>query len=413
MLVGRRAADGEPRRHRRAPGRARDCCRAPPAPNRSARLVQERDQPNVRTYIGKGKVDELSALCQQRRSQPGDLRRHPDAGAGAQSREDARPQRHRPHRADPRHLRAPRAHARGASSRSSWRSSQYMRPRLKQLWDHLSRQDGGIGTRGPGETQLEADRRKVEREDRAPEAALARSAHGGARRSARGVEATFRAALVGYTNAGKSSLLNALAGTDAARREQAVLDARRHDAPGDAGRRDARRCVTDTVGFIRKLPHDLVASFRTTLEEINAADLDPARHRRHEHEPRGAHGHRERGVGRDPRRPARHDRGVQQARCARRSERRWRRCLRHHEGAIATSARTGEGLDVLRDAIGSRVETRLVDVQIVATQGRPRGRRFLLSRRACRCITTKMKPGALGCACGSPRRAWRRLRDHP
>ena len=151
---------------------------------------------------------------------------------------------------------------------------EYMLPRLTRAWTHLSRQTrGGVGLRGPGETQLEMDRRRMRE----------RLTH--LRRELEGVQrhrALYRqhrkktgvpiVAIVGYTNAGKSTLLNALSGANVKAADQlfATLDptTRRLDLPGCG-----EVLLTDTVGFVQKLPADLVAAFRATLEEITDADL--------------------------------------------------------------------------------------------------------------------------------------------
>jgi GTP-binding protein HflX len=148
---------------------------------------------------------------------------------------------------------------------------EYLLPRLKRMWSHLSRIRGGIGLRGPGETQLETDRRLIGRriselkrklEDVTTARAVQR--HGRSER--------FRASLVGYTNAGKSSLLRALSGADLFVEDRlfATLDSATRTVDLGGGH---EALVTDTVGFIRKLPHDLVASFRSTLEEAREADV--------------------------------------------------------------------------------------------------------------------------------------------
>src|SRR6266480_1370692 len=146
---------------------------------------------------------------------------------------------------------------------------QYLLPRLTRMWHHLSRQTGGIGTRGPGETQLEVDRRRVQERIARLERELE------AVRKTRAVQRQGRkrhqwpvAAVVGYTNAGKSTLLNLLTGADvvAENRLFATLDptTRSFVLPNKQ-----RVLLTDTVGFLRKLPHTLIESFKATLEGVN------------------------------------------------------------------------------------------------------------------------------------------------
>src|SRR6195256_4097072 len=150
---------------------------------------------------------------------------------------------------------------------------QYLLPRLTRMWHHLSRQTGGIGTRGPGETQLEVDRRRVQ--DRI--ARLERELEGV--RKVRNVQRQGRkrhqwpvAAVVGYTNAGKSTLLNLMTGADVLAVDKlfATLDptTRSFTLPNKQ-----RVLLTDTVGFLRNLPHTLIESFKATLEEVSEADL--------------------------------------------------------------------------------------------------------------------------------------------
>ena len=148
---------------------------------------------------------------------------------------------------------------------------EYTLPRLTGMWKHLERQAGGIGTRGPGETQLEVDRRRV----RERIATLKRELEAVARErevQSRRRRGEFRAALVGYTNAGKSTLFNALT------RSQVLVEDRLFATLDSTTRKMVSpdrtlALVTDTVGFIRKLPHHLVASFRSTLKETVEADL--------------------------------------------------------------------------------------------------------------------------------------------
>ncbi len=150
---------------------------------------------------------------------------------------------------------------------------EYHLPRLTRMWTHLSRTGGGIGTRGPGETQLETDRRVIRdkiRKVRAELEEVKRQRATAARQRVRSRVATV--ALVGYTNAGKSTLLNRLADADVFVADMlfATLDPTSRQVTLPSGQRVV---VTDTVGFINKLPHDLVEAFRATLEEVVRADL--------------------------------------------------------------------------------------------------------------------------------------------
>ena len=150
---------------------------------------------------------------------------------------------------------------------------QHLATRLIRGWTHLERQKGGIGLRGPGETQLETDRRLLGERVKALRAVLAklRRQHATQRR-ARGRSETFSVSLVGYTNAGKSTIFNSLAkaGVYAANQLFATLDTTsRRVYLGEVG----HVVISDTVGFIRELPHQLVEAFRATLEETIHADL--------------------------------------------------------------------------------------------------------------------------------------------
>lgn len=148
---------------------------------------------------------------------------------------------------------------------------QYLLPRLTRAWTHLSRQHGAIGARGPGETQLEVDRRRVREKIKNLKRRLEKI---GEQRSLRrkGRDNLFKIAFVGYTNVGKSTLFNRLTKADVAVQDKLFMTldptSRIMSTPYP------RRVIfTDTVGFIRKLPHELVESFKSTLEEAVLADL--------------------------------------------------------------------------------------------------------------------------------------------
>jgi GTP-binding protein HflX len=166
---------------------------------------------------------------------------------------------------------AGRARSREARTQVELAQLEYMLPRLTRQWSHLERQAGGIGTRGVGETQLEIDRRIVRNRISQLKGELKKIEQTRqTQRKSRGT--AFTVALVGYTNAGKSTLFNRLTGGSAVAVDKlfATLDAKSQRAAFPMPRQTV---IIDTVGFVRKLPHHLVASFRSTMEEAVAADL--------------------------------------------------------------------------------------------------------------------------------------------
>jgi GTP-binding protein HflX len=322
------------------------------------RVVQERGEQDVRTFIGSGKLEELVDLCDRLEV---NLVIFDDALTPAQARNlEAVLQRNVIDRTELiLDIFARHARTREAKLQVELAQLEYMRPRLRKLWDHLSRQDGAIGTRGPGETQLEVDRRRVD--DKL--ASLRRQLRERARivenqRKAR--QDVFQVALVGYTNAGKSSLMNVLAGSELHTQDKlfSTLDATTRRVTLRSGQ---SVLMTDTVGFIRKLPHDLVASFQTTLAEINLADLVlhvsditssalPA-HIQTVHEVMDE-------IVEEPRDTLMVFNKID----ALPDPSTINVMLRHYPRAVFTSAQTGAGLDELRSAILGVLRSRTIDV---------------------------------------------------
>lgn len=232
--------------------------------------VQRAEAPHPRTYLGTGKVQELG---EQARRQRANLLVADDDLTPAQVRSIEEATRVRTIDRSELILAifAQRARSREARDQVELAQLEYLMPRLKGMWTHLERVQGGIGMRGPGEKQIEIDRRLL---DRKVQALRARARQIQDRRdrevASRGRE--FSVALVGYTNVGKSSLMNRLTGADVVANDRLfeTLSTRTSRLPLPHG---GSVVVSDTVGFIRKLPHHLVASFRATLAEAQAADL--------------------------------------------------------------------------------------------------------------------------------------------
>jgi len=233
-------------------------------------LVQRRGPIHPATFIGKGKLEELAELARDRDA---DLVIFNDDLSAPQIRNLE--QELAVKVVDRSELIldifARRARTREARLQVELAQLEYTLPRLTGMWKHLERQAGGIGTRGPGETQLEVDRRRV-RERIAVLRRDLRAVERERETQRRKRRREFRVALVGYTNAGKSTLFNALtrARVFVEDRLFATLDATTRQMVSPE-----RQVVllTDTVGFIRKLPHHLVASFHSTLAEAIEADL--------------------------------------------------------------------------------------------------------------------------------------------
>ncbi len=234
------------------------------------RLTQRREAPDATTYLGKGKVDELKMLAAAKDADlvvfdndlsPGQTRNLEEAiGLKVLDRTELILD-----------IFASRAQTAQARLAVELAQLEYSMPRLKRMWTHLSRQKKGVGLRGPGETQLEEDRRLVENKIKD----LRRQLHAIERRKQREVAARrdlMTVSLIGYTNAGKSTLMNVLTGADVFVQDAlfATLDTRtrRWQLPGWGP-----VLLSDTVGFIRDLPHHLIESFKATLEEARQAHL--------------------------------------------------------------------------------------------------------------------------------------------
>jgi len=233
-------------------------------------VIQDRDKPDAATFIGKGKVEEVRLLAEEKEI---DSIIFDDELSPAQTRNLQTA-------IDKKILDRPAlildifaSHAKSMEAKTQVELAQlnYLLPRLTRQWSHLSRQVGGVFTKGPGETQLETDRRLVRTRIAGLRHKLDKiDRQRITQRSQR--EDMFRAALIGYTNAGKSTLMQALTGADVLIEDKlfATLDTTVRRLKLNA---DQSILLSDTVGFIRKLPHHLIASFRTTLAETLEADL--------------------------------------------------------------------------------------------------------------------------------------------
>jgi GTP-binding protein HflX len=235
-------------------------------------VTQKLEKPTAPYYIGKGKAESLKPALQDRQvtSVIFDDELSPAQGRNLENLLSRKVLDRTQLILD---IFAQRARSREGRLQIELAQLQYLLPRLTRMWHHLSRQTGGIGTRGPGETQLEVDRRRVQERISRLERELESV------RKTRAVQRQGRkrhqwpvAAVVGYTNAGKSTLLNLLTGADVVAENKlfATLDptTRSFVLPNKQ-----RLLLTDTVGFLRKLPHTLIESFKATLEEVSEADL--------------------------------------------------------------------------------------------------------------------------------------------
>ncbi len=233
------------------------------------RFTQKVDYPNPRTYVNKGKIEEIAAYIAANEIT---LTIFDDELSPSQIRNIEKELNCRI--LDRTNLildifasRARTSHARTQVELAQY---QYLLPRLAGMWTHLERQRGGIGMRGPGETEIETDRRIIrDKISKLKEQLLKIDTQMTTQRKSRGK--MIRVALVGYTNVGKSTLMNLISKSDlfAENKLFATLDTTVRKVVIE----NLPFLLSDTVGFIRKLPHDLVESFKSTLDEVREADL--------------------------------------------------------------------------------------------------------------------------------------------
>ena len=232
-------------------------------------VIQKLERPDTRTYIGSGKLEELK---EYKDALEADFVVFDDELSPAQLRNLERELQCRilDRTTLILDIFAKRARTSVAKTQVELAQLQYMLPRLTRLWTHLERQRGGIGMRGPGESQIETDRRLITEKITLLKERLA-SIEKQKTQQRKNRESLVRVALVGYTNVGKSTLMNLLSKSDvfAENKLFATLDTTvRKMVIGNLP-----FLLTDTVGFIRKLPHGLVESFKSTLDEVCEADL--------------------------------------------------------------------------------------------------------------------------------------------
>jgi GTP-binding protein HflX len=341
------------------------------------RVLQRRDEPDPATFVGKGKAQELRDISN---AVDADTVIFDDELSPAQSRnlEKILGRTAIDRTALILDIFAQHAHTQEGKAQVELAQLRYRLPRLRGKGVALSQQAGGIGTRGPGETQMEVDRRRLIRRATKLEADLKQlTKNRRTQRKARARSRLSTVTIVGYTNAGKSTLLNRLtdAGVLVQDRLFATVDptTRRLELPGGE-----RVLLTDTVGFVRKLPHQLVQAFRSTLDEVAQADLllhvvdvsapDPAAHM-------DAVRTVLRDIGADDvpelvvfnkadlldRPPSGGEDGADDDAAADRI----RRLIERHPGSVLMSAAEGEGVDDLLTAIAERLREMANVVELV------------------------------------------------
>ena len=326
-------------------------------------VVQRRPAPNPRTYLGKGRLEELVDLV--KRTKPDVVALEGDLTPSQQRiLEDRLNTRVVDHTGLILDIFALHAHTAEGKLQVELAQHEYNYARQEGLWQHLERLGGGVGTRGPGETQLESDRRMLRSRMavlRARLRDLERSRD--VMRARRVASAAPRLALAGYTNAGKSTLMNAL--TDAGVNVNDALFETLDPTTRTFELDGTRFLLSDTVGFIRRLPHQLVEAFKSTLEEtrdadliLHVADASENEDRRIAREAAVLEVLDEIGAGEVPRLMVLNK--VDRVEAEERDALRFR-----HPDAVQVSALTGEGLDDLRSRLIDFARSRLIPIEVL------------------------------------------------